>query len=339
MTKLKSKSKSNQQEPNFTLRPQTLKEYIGQQQIIRSLTVFIDAAKKRKKAPEHVLLYGPPGIGKTTLAYILANELKGNIKTTSGPAIERSGDLAAILTSLKSGDVLFIDEIHRLPKTVEEALYPVMEEYILDIILGKGPAARTVRLSVPQITIVGATTRVGLLSSPLRDRFGLIQRLNYYSREDLTEIILRSAKILNLPIQPKAAKQIAQRARKTPRIANRILKRVRDFFEVGEHKKITPEVVDKTLDTLEIDKYGLEPMDRKYLKALIIKFKGGPVGIETLSTALSEDKQTLEEFIEPFLIQTGLIKKTARGRVTTKKALDHLEVKLSSKREKQLLLS
>lgn len=321
------------------LRPYKFADYVGQKQVIKSLTVFIDAAKQRKKPPEHVLLYGPPGIGKTTLAYILASELNSNIRTTSGPAIERAGDLAAILTSLQDNDILFIDEIHRLPKVVEEALYPVMEEYVLDIVLGKGPAARTLRLSLPNITIVGATTRVGLLSSPLRDRFGLIQRLNYYDTESLTMIILRSAKILNLPIQNSAAQQIAQRSRKTPRIANRILKRVRDFFEVGKYKEINPEVVKKTLNTLEIDDYGLELMDRKYLHTLIDKFSGGPVGIETLSTALSEDKQTLEEFIEPFLVQTGLIKKTARGRIATKKAFTHLGIKLDEDRAKQLSLA
>lgn len=323
---------------DVSLRPKTFSEYIGQVQVIKSLSVFIDAAKKRKKAPEHVLLYGPPGIGKTTLAYIFANELAGNIKTTSGPAIERAGDLAAILTSLKDNDVLFIDEIHRLPKTVEEALYPVMEEYILDIILGKGPAARTVRLSVPQITIVGATTRVGLLSSPLRDRFGLIQRLDYYDLESIAEIIKRSAQIMRLPLDKNTASEIAKRSRKTPRIANRILKRVRDFFEVGKHQIINKAVVDKTLNTLEIDIYGLEPMDRKYLNILIKKYNGGPAGIETMATALSEDKRTLEEFIEPFLIQTGFIKKTPRGRTATKKSYRHLRINLSKKQEKQLSL-
>lgn len=337
MTNLKIDT--DQQSIDVTLRPRTLKEYIGQKQVVQSLSVFIDAAKQRKKAPEHVLLYGPPGIGKTTLAYVLANELEGNIRTTSGPAIERAGDLAAILTSLNDRDVLFIDEIHRLPKTVEEALYPVMEEYVLDIVLGKGPAARTVRLSVPNITLVGASTRIGLLSSPLRDRFGLIQRLDYYSINSLQEIVLRSAKVLDLPIQSTAAKEIARRSRKTPRIANRILKRVRDFFEVGKHKEIDPSVVAKTLKTLEIDDYGLELMDRKYLHILIAKFSGGPVGIETLSTALSEDKQTLEEFIEPFLIQTGLIKKTARGRIATKKAFNHLGIELDEDRAKQLSLA
>lgn len=321
------------------LRPYKFADYVGQKQVIKSLTVFIDAAKQRKKPPEHVLLYGPPGIGKTTLAYVLASELNSSIRTTSGPAIERAGDLAAILTSLQDNDILFIDEIHRLPKIVEEALYPVMEEYVLDIVLGKGPAARTLRLSLPNITIIGATTRVGLLSSPLRDRFGLIQRLNYYDTESLTMIILRSSKILNLPIQTSAAQQIAQRSRKTPRIANRILKRVRDFFEVGKYKEIDPEVVKKTLNTLEIDDYGLELMDRKYLHTLIGKFSGGPVGIETLSTALSEDKQTLEEFIEPFLVQTGLIKKTARGRIATQKAFTHLGVELDEERAKQLSLA
>lgn len=334
MTKIKTNNE--QSTVDLTLRPQTLKEYVGQEMVVKSLSVFIDAAKKRDKAPEHVLLYGPPGIGKTTLAYVLAREVEGNIRTSSGPAIERAGDLAAILTSMQDKDVLFIDEIHRLPKTVEEALYPVMEEYTLDIVLGKGPSARTMRLSVPELTIVGATTRVGLLSSPLRDRFGLIQRLDYYDLPTLTEIVLRSAQILKLPITASAAEEIAKRSRKTPRVANRILKRVRDFFEVGKHQKIDGELVEKSLTTLEIDILGLSNMDRKYLECIIYKYEGGPVGIETLCTALAEDKQTLEEFIEPFLIQTGLIKKTSRGRMATPKALDHLGIQLSEDISKQL---
>ncbi|PIP61634.1 Holliday junction branch migration DNA helicase RuvB [Candidatus Roizmanbacteria bacterium CG22_combo_CG10-13_8_21_14_all_38_20] len=313
-----------------TLRPQTLNKYIGQSKVVSALSIFISAAKKRGTAPEHVLFYGPPGIGKTTLAYILANELGGGIRITSGPAVERAGDLAAILTSLKDKDVLFIDEIHRLPKTVEEALYPVMEESVLDIIIGKGPAARTVRLNIPNITIIGATTRVGLLSSPLRDRFGLIQRLDFYSDKSLSEIITKSALALKLPLNSTAADAISRRARKTPRIANRILKRVRDFYEVGGYKEINEDVVNKTLHALDIDELGLEPIDKKYLLAVITKYGGGPVGIETLAMALSEDTLSLEDYVEPFLIRTGLIKKTARGRMATKMAYEHLGLKKNS---------
>lgn len=313
-----------------SLRPQTLSKYIGQSKVVNALSIFISAAKKRGTAPEHVLFYGPPGIGKTTLAYILAKELGGGIRTTSGPAIERAGDLAAILTSLKDKDVLFIDEIHRLPKTVEEALYPVMEESVLDIIIGKGPAARTVRLNIPSITIIGATTRVGLLSSPLRDRFGLIQRLDFYSDKSLSEIIVKSALALKLPLNSAAADAISRRARKTPRIANRILKRVRDFYEVGGYKEINEDVVNKTLHALDIDELGLEPIDKKYLLAVITKYGGGPVGIETLAIALSEDTLSLEDYVEPFLIRTGLIKKTARGRMATKMAYEHLGLKSNS---------
>lgn len=313
-----------------SLRPQTLEKYVGQTKVVEALTVFIRAAKKRGTAPEHVLFYGPPGIGKTTLAYILANELGGGIRITSGPAVERAGDLAAILTSLKDKDVLFIDEIHRLPKIVEEALYPVMEESVLDIIIGKGPAARTVRLNIPNITIVGATTRVGLLSSPLRDRFGLIQRLDFYSDKSLSEIVAKSANDLKLPLSMAAANAISRRARKTPRIANRILKRVRDFYEVGGYKEINEDVVNKTLHALDIDELGLEPIDKKYLLAVITKYGGGPVGIETLAMALSEDTLSLEDYVEPFLIRSGLIKKTARGRMATEKAYLHFGFKKKS---------
>ncbi len=310
------------------LRPKKLKEYVGQDGVVKTLQMFVKAAKGRGSPSEHLLFYGPPGIGKTTLAHIIASELSGDIKVTSGAVIERSGDLAAILTNLNDNDVLFIDEIHRLPKTVEEVLYPVMEEFMLDIIIGKGPAARTVRLPVPRITIVGATTRLALLSPPLRDRFGLILRLDYYSDDEVMKIIQRSAQILGLPIDQQAAKEIAKRSRKTPRVANRILKRARDIFDVDKHKKIDEELLKKLFSLLELDEYGLSDVDRKYLHVLGTKFQNSPVGVETIASSLSEDKRTVEEFIEPYLLQIGFIKKTPRGRVLTAKALKHLKITL-----------
>ncbi len=309
-----------------TLRPKKLNEYIGQKKILKSLKLFIDAVKKRGYSSEHILFYGPPGIGKTTLAYIIANELSGQIKVASGATITKTGDLAAILTNLKDNDVLFIDEIHRLPKPVEELLYPVMEEYSLDIIIGKGPAAQTVRLPVPKITIIGATTKLALLSSPLRDRFGLLLRIDYYTDQEIKDIVLRSSKIFNIPITNKAAQEIAKRARKTPRIANRILKRARDAFEVEKHEIIDEKLLKNLFELLDIDEIGLMDIDLKYLNLLYKKFQNVPIGVETIASSLSEDKQTVEQFIEPYLLQLGFIKKTNRGRVLTPKALQHLKV-------------
>jgi Holliday junction DNA helicase RuvB len=308
------------------LRPQTLDQYLGQDKIKKALSLFIDAAKTRKGPTDHILFYGPPGIGKTTLAYILANELDGDIKVTSGPAIERAGDLAAVLTNLKDGDILFVDEIHRLPKPVEEALYPVLEEFHLDIILGKGPSARTVHLSIPSITIVGATTKVALLSAPLRDRFGMISRLQPYEFDEIKQIILRAAKIVELPLTEKAAMEVAKRSRRIPRIAIRILKRVRDLCTVEKHDEINENNIKKLFSILEMDEVGLMPQDRDYLKTLVNKFGGGPVGLKTIASALSEDEKTVEEFLEPYLLRLGFIKKTARGREVTPSVYNHLGV-------------
>lgn len=321
-----NKTKSVEQQ----LRPKELINYVGQTKAKKSLNLFIDATRKRGDSAEHLLLYGPPGIGKTTLAHILAHELKSNIRITSGPAIERAGDLAAILTNLKDKDMLFIDEIHRLSKPVEEALYPVLEEYHLDIILGKGPAARSMRLPVPKITIIGATTRIALLTSPLRDRFGMILRLDYYTKEEVQEIVMRSAKIMGLKITKEAAFEIAKRARKTPRIANRILKRARDLLLVDNNLEIDQTLVKKLFEILELDNYGLFFQDQQYLLTLINKFDGGPVGVETLSSALSEDKQTLEDFIEPFLMQLGFIKRSPKGRIASQKAYQHLNINIKT---------
>ncbi len=309
------------------LRPQSLEDYIGQDQVKRALRLFIDAGKQRGGAMEHVLFYGPPGMGKTTLSQIMARELQGDLKITSGPAIEKTGDLAAILTNLKDNDVLFIDEIHRLPRAVEEALYPVMEELALDIVLGKGAGARTVRLSVPRIVVIGATTRMSLLSAPFRDRFGLVLRLDNYTQEDIAAIVHRSARILGIPLDDDVALEIARRSRSTPRIANRILKRTRDLFEMHDHETVSSDLAHKLFDILEIDPAGLNAIDVAYLKTLVSHFGGGPVGLSTMATALSEDTHTLEEYIEPFLIQQGLIKKTPKGRIATDAGMRHVGLK------------
>lgn len=307
-----------------TLRPKFLKDYVGQSATKENLKVFIDAAKGRGEALDHVLFYGPPGLGKTTLAYIISNELNVNIKTTSGPVIERPGDLAAILTNLEEHDVLFIDEIHRLSSVVEEILYPAMEDYHIDIIIGQGPSARSVKLDIPKFTLIGATTRAGLLTSPLRDRFGIISRLDFYSSEELKTIITRSAGILNIKTDNGGALEIARRSRGTPRIANRLLKRVRDFAQVKAEGIVTKDVADEALKMLEIDKKGFDKMDRQILSAIIDKFGGGPVGIESLAASLHEEKDALEDVYEPYLIQEGFIQRTPRGRVATQSAYEHM---------------
>ncbi len=308
------------------LRPLSLGEYVGQSKTKEKLKIFIQAARDRKEALDHVMLYGPPGLGKTTLANIIANELKVNIHQTSGPAIERPGDLASILTNLQPSDVLFIDEIHRLNKMVEEILYPAMEDYCLDIIIGKGPSARSVRLDLAPFTLVGATTKAGRLSSPLRDRFGVINRLEFYKQEELQEIVIRSADILDVDIVDHGALEIARRSRGTPRIANRLLKRVRDFAEVKANGIINSEVVDSALKLLEIDELGLDRIDHKLLKTIMLKFRGGPVGLNTLAAAISEETETIEDVYEPYLLQLGFLERTPRGRVATTKAYQHLNI-------------
>jgi Holliday junction DNA helicase RuvB len=311
-----------------TLRPQRLQDFIGQDKAKTNLKIFIQAAKLREEALDHVLLYGPPGLGKTTLARIIAKELGVNIHVTSGPAIERPGDLAAILTSLNRGDVLFVDEIHRLSRTVEEILYPAMEDFALDIVVGKGPSARSLRLDLAHFTLVGATTRIGLLTSPLRDRFGVVARLEYYESGALQQIIFRTASILGVAITKEAAQEVAIRARGTPRIANRLLKRVRDFAQVKAEDVISIDTANEALTALEVDPLGLDRSDRELLLALIQHFGGGPVGLDTLAAILSEDAGTVEEVYEPYLLQQGLINRTARGRMATSKAYHHLGIPL-----------
>lgn len=309
---------------DLTLRPKNMAEFVGQNKIKDNLKISIEAAKKRKEVLEHILFCGPAGTGKTSLSYIMAREMNANIKCTSGPAIEKAGDLAAILTNLEDGDILFIDECHRIPKVVEEILYPAMEDYSLDIIIGKGPSARSLKLDLPKFTVIGATTRMGLLSSPLRDRFGSIYRLNYYIHEDIKKILKRSAGILSIQLEEKGSEEIAKRARHTPRIANRLLKRVRDYAEVRGNGIIDFEMAKKSLEMMEIDNLGLDDIDRRILEIIIKKFNGGPCGLQVLSSITSEERDTLEEVYEPYLLQLGFLARTSRGRVATEAAYKHL---------------
>ena len=315
----------------YSLRPKYFNEYIGQREAKDNLNIYIQATKQRGEALDHVLLYGPPGLGKTTLAGIIANELGVNFRITSGPAIEKAGDLAAILTNLDEHDVLFIDEIHRLSRSVEEGLYSAMEDYALDIIIGKGPSARSVRIDLPKFTLVGATTRAGALAAPLRDRFGIVSRLEYYKQEELEFIVTRAADILNIGIEQAGASEIARRSRGTPRIANRLLKRVRDFAQVVGNGVITADIADEALKRLHVDKMGLDRIDRRVLKCIIENYDGGPVGIETIAAAVSEERDTIEDVYEPYLMQLGFLGRTPRGRVATKLAYDHLGISQTGK--------
>ncbi|MEC2553027.1 Holliday junction branch migration DNA helicase RuvB [Bacillus tropicus] len=312
----------------YSLRPQTLRQYIGQDKAKHNLEVFIEAAKMREETLDHVLLYGPPGLGKTTLANIIANEMGVNVRTTSGPAIERPGDLAAVLTALQPGDVLFIDEIHRLHRSIEEVLYPAMEDFCLDIVIGKGPSARSVRLDLPPFTLVGATTRAGALSAPLRDRFGVLSRLEYYTVDQLSEIVERTAEVFEVEIDSLAALEIARRARGTPRIANRLLRRVRDFAQVRGNGTVTMEITQMALELLQVDKLGLDHIDHKLLLGIIEKFRGGPVGLETVSATIGEESHTIEDVYEPYLLQIGFLQRTPRGRIVTPLAYKHFGMEM-----------
>ncbi|KQU08574.1 MULTISPECIES: Holliday junction branch migration DNA helicase RuvB [Bacillus] len=311
-----------------SLRPQTLSQYIGQQKVKDNLSVFIEAARMRQETLDHVLLYGPPGLGKTTLASIIANEMNVQLRTTSGPAIERPGDLAAILTSLEPGDVLFIDEIHRLQRSIEEVLYPAMEDFCLDIVIGKGDTARSVRLDLPPFTLVGATTRVGLLTAPLRDRFGVHARLEYYEQIDLAHIVARTAELFEIGIDIRSAEEIARRSRGTPRVANRLLRRVRDFAQVLGNHAITQDIAEDALERLQVDRLGLDHIDHKLLLSMIEKFRGGPVGLDTISATIGEESHTIEDVYEPYLLQIGFLQRTPRGRVVTREAYEHFHMEV-----------
>ena len=318
------------------LRPITLADYVGQPVVKEQLKIFIEAARKRNEPLDHCLVFGPPGLGKTTLAHIIANEMEVDLKTTSGPVLEKAGDLAALLTNLEEGDVLFIDEIHRLSPVVEEILYPALEDYQLDIVIGEGPAARSIKLDLPPFTLVGATTRAGLLTSPLRDRFGIVQRLEFYSIDDLAKIVSRAGDILNVPIDAPGAKEIACRSRGTPRIANRLLRRVRDYAEVKADGKVTSEVADAALNMLNVDKNGFDHLDRRLLLTLMEKFDGGPAGVDSLAAAISEERGTIEDVLEPYLIQQGFLMRTSRGRVATRMAYENFGLPSPKRLQEQL---
>lgn len=322
--------KTEDRDFDFVLRPASLDEFIGQTKLKENLKIFIEAACQRKEPLDHLLLFGPPGLGKTTLAHIIAKEMGANVRATSGPVLERPGDLAGILTNLESGDVLFVDEIHRLSSVVEEYLYPAMEEFVIDIMIDKGPSARSVKINLPHFTLIGATTRSGLLTSPLRSRFGIVERINYYTEEDLGRVVHRSGRILKVEVEDSGAYEIARRARGTPRVANRLLRRVRDFAQVKADGRITRPVADQALQMLEVDEAGLDPMDKRILSYILRECGGGPVGINTLSVGVGEEPDTLEEIYEPYLIQRGFLKRTSSGRVATPRAYEHFGLTLPS---------